>query len=498
MAIFDMFFSDTIQSLENECKRLQNLCNQLSAAVRKVDALEDSCPATQHLSDLHSNVLTLLSQLRAQYDLNRKKTAENAEDIAEAIAESLLKSDAFRPLMTHLEKSGKESPEKNTADASDPNERIRKLEDENQKLQKDNRTWRLKYDQRSREAEEAKKQSNQAELARLQKENEKLKTGFMELRAELESATSSSEQLGRQNADLIRADQINLATIEQLQEDSRQLKDELRASSEKQKELNQHIQDQQKTIEVQRSEIERLRKRLHSPQIWPAQQEKEPEEPANSEFAVAAESDEETAAAAVPLSAEHNPYILSAGRDECFYRPDNPGEIRDRFGNTMMLDAFFNELGPDHIYSRMYQRFSRRLRKELNGMDYEAEPDEILRPLLDIIEKDLLEKIMIAIHSAQENGDADIENQLLLVLNTYLDSIGFYTGNDVVVGNQISEQDYEDMEVFPAPLHGGEAAGQIVEVELRPYYINYLDLNMQRERMHTRGRVIVAADEDDR
>ena len=48
------------------------------------------------------------------------------------------------------------------------------------------------------------------------------------------------------------------------------------------------------------------------------------------------------------------------------------------------------------------------------------------------------------------------------------------------------------MECVRAEKADGAQPGEIVEVELYPYYINYIDKSGKRKRMHTQGVMAVA------
>lgn len=188
-----------------------------------------------------------------------------------------------------------------------------------------------------------------------------------------------------------------------------------------------------------------------------------------------------------------NPYIITNNREKYLINAENRNDMLAKLGNTIILEKFFENIPASTSYKKMYERYKKNLKKCLEKSDEDDEIEEILSSVVNIVQGDLLKKIMVAIYRGKKSENSDLESRLLKAVNSYLESIGFYTREDICVGNIIKDKDFEDMEFIKDEQTAGRRHGEITEIELYPYYINYIDEDGEKRNMHTQGMMIVLA-----
>lgn len=187
-----------------------------------------------------------------------------------------------------------------------------------------------------------------------------------------------------------------------------------------------------------------------------------------------------------------NPYRIAANREKYLINANDREQVLAGLGNTMIMDQFFEQISPDNSYKKMYERYKKKLRKCLEQAE-EDELEDILNAMISVIQSDLLKKIMVAIYRGKKGESTELEDKLLQAVNHYLESIGFYTRDDIHVGDILKNEDFEDMEFIKDERTTGKKHGEITEIELYPYYINYVDEDGKKRKVHTQGMMIVIA-----
>lgn len=187
-----------------------------------------------------------------------------------------------------------------------------------------------------------------------------------------------------------------------------------------------------------------------------------------------------------------SPFMISANKEKFTVTAGNVQVMIMKFTNTSVLDRFFEKV-PDHDpYKKMYDHYQRNIRITARQFAAGAELEDALRAFLGVMQKDLIDKMLEAVSRRLRAGSAGFEEKLLEAVNRYLESAGFYSRDDIQAGNIFKEENYRDMECVRAEKADGAQPGEIVEVELYPYYINYIDKSGKRKRMHTQGAMAVA------
>lgn len=187
-----------------------------------------------------------------------------------------------------------------------------------------------------------------------------------------------------------------------------------------------------------------------------------------------------------------SPFMISANKEKFTVTAGNVQVMIMKFTNTSVLDRFFEKV-PDHDpYKKMYDHYQRNIRITARQFAAGAELEDALRAFLGVMQKDLIDKMLEAVSRRLRAGSAGFEEKLLEAVNRYLESAGFYSRDDIQAGNIFKEENYRDMECVRAEKADGAQPGEIVEVELYPYYINYIDKSGKRKRMHTQGVMAVA------
>lgn len=192
------------------------------------------------------------------------------------------------------------------------------------------------------------------------------------------------------------------------------------------------------------------------------------------------------------LPRDINPYIITSNREKYLIKADDIEGAVSKLGNTLILEKFFEDISPDNPYKKMYERYKKKLKKCL-GKAEEDELEDIMDCVVSVVHGELLKKIMVAIYRGKSGKSMEFEDKLLKAVNAYLESVGFYTRDNLNVGDLLKDEDFEDMEFIKDERATGKKHGEITEIELYPYYINYLDEDGKKRTAHTQGMMIVTA-----
>ncbi len=187
-----------------------------------------------------------------------------------------------------------------------------------------------------------------------------------------------------------------------------------------------------------------------------------------------------------------NIFSITKNTEQYFICPETFNDFIEKVKNTRKLEQFFEEVPEENSYQKYFRRYQENLQRMIKKLEDEAEIEDKMNDLVKVIQNNLLKKLMVAIYRGMKIGEATLEYRLLEVLNWYLEEIGMYCRESIKVGKILEDKDYEDMELLRDDQTPGKAHGEILEIELYPYYLNYVDEDGEREKVHTEGMMIVA------
>lgn len=188
-----------------------------------------------------------------------------------------------------------------------------------------------------------------------------------------------------------------------------------------------------------------------------------------------------------------NPFLLTKNRSVFLYRADDIKAVADKMlSDTRSLDRFFENIEDGNSYKKMFERFKKNLRKEIDKCEEDDELEDVMNSFVSVIDRDFLRKMMVALYRGRKAGNGGFEGKLLETVNSYLEEAGFYCRDGILAGNKVQNEDFEDMEIIKGDI-GAERHGEITEIEIYPYYVNYIDEEGTERTVHTQGRMIVAA-----
>lgn len=193
------------------------------------------------------------------------------------------------------------------------------------------------------------------------------------------------------------------------------------------------------------------------------------------------------------VKSSKNPFIIDANKKKYQITVNNLQNTISKFTNTAILDSFFESVSDNDPYKKMYASFVRSIRNEVRRFNVRSEIGDILRSLITVIQNELVNKMIVAIYRGMKTRKSDYEEKLLMAVNQYLESAGFYCRDSIQVGGLLKKEDYDDMEVIKGERSEGKQRGEITEIELYPYYINYVDKGGRQKSLHTHGMMTVSA-----
>ena len=187
-----------------------------------------------------------------------------------------------------------------------------------------------------------------------------------------------------------------------------------------------------------------------------------------------------------------NPFIITENKEKYTITAANIQIMVTRFANTAVLDRFFESVPDYDPYKKMYNRYQKDIRTTARQFTPKSELEDVLQAFVHVVQEDLIGKMIEALYRRMKSGKAQMEEKLLTALNQYLEAIGFYCRDELKVGEIFSEKDLDDMECLKDNQAKGKDQGEILEIETYPYYINYIDKNGRRKKLHTKGMMTIA------
>lgn len=193
----------------------------------------------------------------------------------------------------------------------------------------------------------------------------------------------------------------------------------------------------------------------------------------------------------VSVKEESNIRLIFEHKDHYLLNDKNIKEYSLKINDMSILEDFFETIPESNSYRKMYEKFKKNMKKVQSKLDEEDEVEDVLIAFINVIESDLLKKIMVAIYRGLKFEKKEFELKLLNCINAYLNANSFYVREDIAVGNIISDKDYDDMELIKDSVSEGKQKGEITEIELYPYYINFINEYGEKCKLHTQGNMIV-------
>lgn len=187
-----------------------------------------------------------------------------------------------------------------------------------------------------------------------------------------------------------------------------------------------------------------------------------------------------------------SPFMITQNKEKYTITAGNIQIMVTRFANTIVLDRFFESVPDYDPYKKMYQRYQKDIRTTARQFTPKSELEDVLRAFVQVVQEDLIGKMVEALYRRMKSGNAEFEENLLSALNQYLEAIGFYCRDELRVGEIFREKDLDDMDCMEDNQTQGKEQGEILEIETYPYYINYIDKAGKRKKLHTKGMMTIA------
>ena len=187
-----------------------------------------------------------------------------------------------------------------------------------------------------------------------------------------------------------------------------------------------------------------------------------------------------------------SPFMITQNKEKYTSTAGNIQIMVTRFANTIVLDRFFESVPDYDPYKKMYQRYQKDIRTTARQFTPKSELEDVLRAFVQVVQEDLIGKMVEALYRRMKSGKAEFEEKLLSALNQYLEAIGFYCRDELRIGEIFSEKDLDDMDCMEDNQTQGKEQGEILEIETYPYYINYIDKAGKRKKLHTKGMMTIA------
>lgn len=191
-----------------------------------------------------------------------------------------------------------------------------------------------------------------------------------------------------------------------------------------------------------------------------------------------------------------NFYIVP--NDNLLFNENNLNNI-DAFKKIKDLDGIINFLKASNnedknIYIKILNKFSEMINKFINNIDFDNyDEDELSEELSEgffkILKKYFIDKLMIGIYRGLKTKN-NFYLEFLNHINSYLKGCNVYT-RLLKVNTKKTKEDDNDIDILPKPTEDENQNNVIEEIEMLPYYLNYIDEYGEIEAMFIRGRAVV-------
>ena len=167
-------------------------------------------------------------------------------------------------------------------------------------------------------------------------------------------------------------------------------------------------------------------------------------------------------------------------------------KIKDLDGIINFLKASNNE--DKNIYIKILNKFSEMINKFINDINFDNyDEDELSEELSEgffkKLKKHFIDKLMVGIYRGLKTKN-DFYLEFLRRINSYLEGCNVYT-RLLKVNTKKTKEDDNDIDILPKPTEDENKNNVIEEIEMLPYYLNYIDEYGEIEAMFIRGRAVV-------
>lgn len=154
-----------------------------------------------------------------------------------------------------------------------------------------------------------------------------------------------------------------------------------------------------------------------------------------------------------------------------------------------------NDFDEKEIFIKIIDKYEKELNKLISKIDLDEDDEEISEIITDKffanLEKNFINKFMVSIYRGMDKNK-DTYKLFIGEVNTYLSNCNVYT-RDVYSNHIVQNKDYEDMNIQSKKVDDEKLNNLIEEVEMLPYYINYLNDMGDKETMTIRGKITVCS-----
>ena len=298
------------------------------------------------------------------------------------------------------------------------------------------------------------------EIEKLRKENEQLKNQISKNKQEISSKNSKISRLESENLSL--RNQISKQALDKEKELNRRNFEENSKKEEKKKE------------ELESKEIEVNKKNEQSHNLLSEGYNK----------------------AITKTNVMDNFHIVS--NNEILFSQDysknlkSMNKIKDLSGILNYLNVSNNE--NKEIYIKIVSKYNEMINKFINNIDFDKyDEDEISEELSEgffkILKKYFIDKLMVGIYRGMKSGDSFYLG-FLKNINEYLKSCNVYT-RLLKINVKKTREDDNDIDILPKPTDDESKNNIIEEVEMLPYYLDFINEYDERESTIIYGRAIV-------
>ena len=297
------------------------------------------------------------------------------------------------------------------------------------------------------------------EIEKLRKENEQLKNQISKNKQEISSKNSKISRLESENLSL--RNQISKQALD------------------KEKELKRNFEENLKKEE----------KRKEEPKLKEIEVNKKNEQSYNL-------LSEGYNKSITKTNAMDNFHIVS--NNEILFSQDysknlkSMNKIKDLSGILNYLNSSNNE--NKDIYMKIVSKYNEMINKFINNIDFDKyDEDEISEELSEgffkILKKYFIDKLMVGIYRGMKSGDSFYLG-FLKTINEYLKGCNVYT-RLLKTNVKKTREDDNDIDILPKPTDDESKNNIIEEIEMLPYYLDFINEYDEKESMVIYGRAIV-------
>lgn len=186
-------------------------------------------------------------------------------------------------------------------------------------------------------------------------------------------------------------------------------------------------------------------------------------------------------------SLDFHKFEIINNQNVCKLNSENFEEFLNNISDLSVIEQAFTLYNVDNIYFKLLDKYKKHLKKCIENIDLDDYIEDNLSEINNVIDNGLVNSIIKPMASSKNNS---VEEKCINSINLYFEQIGYYTSNDISVGDILSSEHASIYEILKC-TDNSKKVNEIHSIELLPYCINFINSDNQNVTAKIKGRVVI-------